>query len=358
MGLYEQVSSRRVALDDIYYDIRNIGEVPPCTFKRRDVGMSGIPAEHFTIHKWLHLVRDAVAQLPDFQRDLVWKPDRVVKFLDAILENRPVGCLLVLKVRADGVAPFDPRPIDGAHPSSDRPIEYLILDGQQRITALWQALVEPKDHRRYFVSYADPKVPKDKVQSILRRRWQDDPKKCLQRGVVPISLLRYTQRADDRKHVTNWIDTALADDDGKAPIAKQRDLEGWISHHSEQLRAFEIPHLLMPDSTAASQAINTFVESNTSSLKLKKFDIAVAETLALKNDSLRTGREKVWTSISGLRRYLDLPTVGDLILKVACLRSGLEPVESNYNREVVLKDVSKRLDEIIKGIRWGIIQTT
>lgn len=71
--------------------------------------MSGIQAEHFTIHEWLGLVSDAVAQLPEFQRDVVWKPDRVVKFLDAILENRPVGCLLVLKVRPAGAAPFDPR---------------------------------------------------------------------------------------------------------------------------------------------------------------------------------------------------------------------------------------------------------
>ena len=32
--------------------------------------MSGIQAEHFTIHEWLGLVSDAVAQLPEFQRDV------------------------------------------------------------------------------------------------------------------------------------------------------------------------------------------------------------------------------------------------------------------------------------------------
>ena len=309
--------------------------------------MSGIPAEHFTIHEWLELVCDAVAQLPEFQRDVVWKPDKAVKFLDAILENRPVSCLLVLKVRADGVAPFDPRPIEGATPSSDRPIEYLILDGQQRITALWKALMESEENRRYFVSYAHPKVPKNKIHSLVRRKWQDDPKKCLQRGFVPVALLRHTQQPDDRKHVTDWIDDALSDDQGKALIQKQRDLEGWISNHSEQIRNFEIPHLLMPDSTSPSQAISTFVESNTSSLNLKKFDIAAAETLAQNNDSLRNGRETAWSSIAGLDRYIDLPTLGDLILKVACLRSSLDPVESNYAKPAVLKDVAKGLDEII-----------
>ena len=316
--------------------------------------MSGIPAKHFTIHEWLGLVSDAVAQLPEFQRDVVWKPDRVAKFLDAILENRPVGCLLVLKVRAEGVAPFDPRPIEGAEPSSDRPIEYLILDGQQRITALWKALMESEENRRYFLTYADPNFPRNKIQHMVRRKWHDDPKKCLSRGVVPIALLQYTQQCRDREHVTDWIDEALEDDEGKAPLKEQRDLEGWISRHSEQLRNFGIPHLLMPDTTTPSQAINTFVESNTSSLKLRKFDIAVAEALALNDDNLRAAREKAWNSIPALRRYIDLPTVGDLILKVACLRSSLDPVESNYDRKVVLKDVAEGLDEIIGGIGWVV----
>ena len=135
---------------------------------------------------------------------------------------------------------------------------------------------------------------------------------------------------------------------------KKRRLEAWISSHSEQVRNFDIPHLLMPDTTTPSQAINTFVQSNTSSLNLRKFDIAVAETLALERDSLRRGRGRVWDELPGLRRYIDLPTVGDLILKVACLRSGLEPVESHYARPPVLKDVADRLDNILDGIRWVV----
>ena len=318
--------------------------------------MSGITAEHFKVHDWLGLVSDAVAQLPEFQRDVVWKPDKVVKFLDAILEDRPVGCLLVLKVRPDAMTPFSPRPVEGASPSSDRPIEYLILDGQQRITALWKSLMEVEETRRYFLVYAedDPDFAKGKVKALSKRKWQEDPKKCLERGVVPVALLKHTQEPADRKHVTEWIDAALADGEGKAAIQEQRDLEGWISRLSEQLRNFDIPHLLMPDSTSPSQAINTFIESNTSSLKLKKFDIAVAETLAQNNDSLRAARQKAWKEVPGLARYVDLPTLGELVLKVGCLRSGLDPVQSNYNRPDVLKDVADGLDEIIDGIGWVV----
>lgn len=320
--------------------------------------MSGIRADHFTIHEWLGLVNDAVAQLPEFQRDVVWKPDRVAKFLEAILHDRPVGCLLVLKVK--GEVPFDPRPIEGAQPTSDKPIEYMILDGQQRITALWKTLMESDEDRRYFLRYFEHHKKGTlagddvEIRQMIRRQWQDDPKKCLERGVVPVSLLRHTQEPEERLHVSDWIDEALVDDEGKGSLKKRRDLEGWIWKHSEQLRNFVIPHLPMAYSTAPSQAISTFIESNTSSAKLKKFDIVVAEMLAREDHNLREAREKAWNNIPGLSRYIDLPTAGELILKVACLRSGFDPVESNYRREDVLDDVAYGLEEILAGIGWVV----
>lgn len=314
--------------------------------------MSGIRAEHFTVQRWLELVNDATAQLPEFQRDIVWKQDRTVKFLNAILQDRPVGCLLVLKIAPTGDAPFNPRPIEGSKPSSDKPIEYLILDGQQRVTALWNALMETSEGRTFFISYSSTDAPE--VTSMARAKWHKDPKKCFDQGLIPISLLRYTRKPEDRQEVNAWVDNALADDEGRVVTAEQRNLEGWIADHSEQIRNFEIPHLAMPDHTTPSQAIDTFIQSNTSSLKLKKFDIATAESLVEKHPNLRESRRRAWEEISGLKNYIDLPTIGDLLLKVACLRSDLPPVESNYSKPIVLNDVAKNLDEIIEGIGWVV----
>ena len=318
--------------------------------------MSGISAEHFTVKEWLDRVDTGIAQIPEFQRDIVWPKQTKVKFLNAILKNRPVGCLLLLKVKQSDEVPFDPRPIEGARPSSAKPIEYLILDGQQRITALWTALMGKNETRTFFISCKDPSNSEGDVRSEAKRSWHHDPKQCLDRGLVPLSLLRFAPLSEGRQEVNAWIDTALAGGQGNpdAVIKKQRALEGWIANHSEQVRNFKIPHLLMPEETTPDQAIETFVQSNTQSISLKKFDIATAHTLGLGNDNLRSSRGRAWDEIAGVQKYVDLPTLGDLLLKVSCLRSNLPPTQSNYNKRVVLDDVAENLEEIIAGVRWVV----
>ena len=319
--------------------------------------MSGIRADHFNVTKWLNMVDDGTAQLPEFQRDFVWKPDKTVKFLNAILEERPVGFLLVLKVNAAGDPPFNPRVIEGATTRSDKAIEYLILDGQQRITSLWNALTDKSPRgRRFFVSCsASPDFPRGFVTWINPRKWHDDPKACLREGFIPISLLRHTGSPQGRTNVASWVDSALADDSGNVNVLKQRKLEGWISDCGERLRTFDIPHLLMPEDTEPSKAIETFIEANTTSVNLKKFDIATAQNLASDGTTnLRHARELAFDSIDGLDQYIDTPTAGDLILKIACLRSGFSPVESRFRDARVLEDVNNNYNEIIAGIGWVV----
>ena len=319
--------------------------------------MSGIRAEHLNVSQWLDLVGNGSAQLPEFQRDFVWSPDKTEKFLHAILEERPVGFLLVLKVDPTGDAPFNPRAVEGSEILDHKPIQYLILDGQQRITSLWSALMDKSpDGRRYFICYPQPHGRFNRLVTSMRQlRWHDTPRECLNRGLVPLRLLRHTRSPEDLAKVHSWVDAAVVDDMGKAKVEEQRPLEDWIGRRGEQLRTFDMPHLLMPEDTSPTKAIETFVESNTSSVKLKKFDIATAENLASKtSNNLRITRQRALESVENLGRYMDVPTTGDLLLKIACLRTGYAPVESKFRDPKVLQDVNAHGDEIIAGIRWVV----
>lgn len=76
-------------------------------------------------------------QLPDFQRDYVWNDEDVRSLIASIAKGFPVGALLTLE--AGGEVNFKPRLIVGV-PQKDVKPESLLLDGQQRITSLYQAL--------------------------------------------------------------------------------------------------------------------------------------------------------------------------------------------------------------------------
>jgi hypothetical protein len=89
-------------------------------------------------------------QLPDFQRGWVWDDDRIRSLLASVSVSFPIGAVMLLETGGAHIR-FKPRPLAGTHERLRQiPPETLILDGQQRLTSLYQALmssavVETKD---------------------------------------------------------------------------------------------------------------------------------------------------------------------------------------------------------------------
>ena len=75
--------------------------------------------------------------LPEFQRNWVWKPDDVQALLVSIIQDYPAGSLMTYNYPGDS---FQVRGFAGAPTPIQDTVEYLILDGQQRLTSLYQAL--------------------------------------------------------------------------------------------------------------------------------------------------------------------------------------------------------------------------
>lgn len=85
-------------------------------------------------------------KLPEFQRSWVWDEDRVKSLIASVSRAFPIGALMSLDT--GGPTNFQDRSVEGAPRSADDArAERLLLDGQQRITSLYQACVrdEPVD---------------------------------------------------------------------------------------------------------------------------------------------------------------------------------------------------------------------
>jgi hypothetical protein len=91
------------------------------------------------------LLRDIVdgkIQLPDFQRGWVWDDDHVRDLLVSIARSFPVGAVMLMETGGD--VRFQVRPVEGIDVDALRgEPELLILDGQQRLTTLTQAVALP-----------------------------------------------------------------------------------------------------------------------------------------------------------------------------------------------------------------------
>lgn len=79
--------------------------------------------------------------MPDFQRSWAWDDERIRRLLVSILQSYPIGAIMLLQLGNPNVK-FMPRLVEGVDPdgSDTVHIDHLILDGQQRLTSLYQAL--------------------------------------------------------------------------------------------------------------------------------------------------------------------------------------------------------------------------
>jgi hypothetical protein len=102
---------------------------------------------------------DGKLQLPDFQRSWVWEEERIMSLIASVSRGFPMGALMSLKSKIDTGAVFAYRSIEGALIDPQTKPEQLLLDGQQRMTSLYQSCI-----RREVVSTIT-------VKKRLVKRW-------------------------------------------------------------------------------------------------------------------------------------------------------------------------------------------
>ena len=129
-----------------------------------------------SLKRLLEQLDNGKVQLPDFQRGWVWDDDRIRNLLISISRGFPVGAVMTLD--AGGDIQFRRRLIEGADHMNSQ-VEYYLLDGQQRLTSLYQTMrykkpVETRDRpggnrvikRWYYVDIqkaVDPLVDRDET---------------------------------------------------------------------------------------------------------------------------------------------------------------------------------------------------
>jgi hypothetical protein len=95
----------------------------------------------------LLIINSKEMALPDFQRDFVWAPSDIKDLIISIMRGFPAGSILRIDSRNET---FKPREFKGAPSLDGHTPRYLVLDGQQRLTSLYQAFYGTGDYE-YFL---------------------------------------------------------------------------------------------------------------------------------------------------------------------------------------------------------------
>lgn len=307
-------------------------------------------ADNKPIRDWLEDVRRGVVRLPRFQRKESWTHKHVENFLDTVIRhNRPIGVLLVLNVNPDE-QPFETRALEGTENNGEM-CRLHLLDGQQRLTALWKAMNDSYQDRAYFVPFREKGASYElngEIVGKLRKNnaWIGAPAEEQDKGYIPVSLL-YPGDTGIKKAL-EWLNSVA----GVKNVRKD-SLEALIMKLREEVGSRMFPYLALPMETDPDDAIEVFINTNTSFVRLMPYDIAVAQFEADTRESLQELVDSLAQSIPGIVELEREDGIGDLALKIACLQQGLKPTLGNY-RCLKMTRLQDKWEELCKGVKWAV----
>ncbi len=93
-----------------------------------------------SLYEILKDVNTGKIQLPDFQRGWVWDDNRIKGIIASVAKSFPIGAVMLLETGNESIR-FKTKPVEGATGINGTKPDLLILDGQQRITSLYQAII-------------------------------------------------------------------------------------------------------------------------------------------------------------------------------------------------------------------------
>ena len=330
-----------------------------------------------TVREWMVRIRDGTIAKPRWQRGVVWDDEKIEQLFKALLDRRPVGALLTLDCAVESEKPIF-EPVQLAHAPKPQSCKLLILDGQQRLTALWSVFNnvfsngESGPAREFFVRVSENEggdLEPNEVLCIKKNNKKvpgfshsgveliSSPKIAWkENNIVPLRILAPHVKPNDypKSPLVEWCDEVHPD------ANRSRTLERKLDDLARRLSERDISDYRLGLNTKREDAIDAFIKTNESSATISRFDIAVAEIereiLADEEIGLR---EKIRTiDIDELRknRFFGsdeekrISTIGELILKIACLLQERPPTDRSFTDKGVIKTVSDSWDQIVSGI--------
>jgi len=299
------------------------------------------------LHEWFERIRSRQITLPRFQRFLAWGHGEVSGFLTTVLRGLPSGATLILEVGDE--EKFKSRTMVDA-PESGAKVTEQLLDGQQRLTALWRSFHDKYSDRSYLIGFEDDpsdegtKLPYVYGQARWNKNgshypmWVDDPKECWGRGFIPITLLR---PEDILPEIRQWIAAAVENDH------EQKDkLFDEIIALRDKVKEFNLPYLALPAKTPKEVALDVFIKMNTNSVHLSTYDIVVALVEEETGKSLHEHVDALSIAVPRAAEYADLP---GLVLDVVALRQDRIPSQAGY-RGIDYPQMLNEWETVVKGI--------
>ena len=274
--------------------------------------MSTFQTPQYSISELLQKALSGELQLPEFQRPYRWDDERIRSLLVTILRGHPMGVVMTLKTGGQNVR-FKPRPVTSVEEGELKEPELLLLDGQQRVTSMVQALtrdgvVDTEDsrhhklRRRYFVdvvkALGDVREQEDAVLSLPENGIVTEnigrdvvldvstTEKQYEAGLMPVTVLFNYAAA------VSWLmGYHSAAEDPAMRSERYALMEQFLTRVAQVVTGYKIPAIELEKDISKEAVATVFEKVNTGGLRLDTFELLTATFAGDRAHFERTGED-------------------------------------------------------------------
>lgn len=330
----------------------------------------------------LKMVEEGKAQLPDFQRSWVWDDTKICKLIESITSGFPMGAAMFLANGGEHIR-FKYRMFEGVESDNNVTPEWLVLDGQQRLTTLYQVLRSKKATNTRFETNRD---------ATIRRFYYLDIRKCLDPNADRLDAI--VSVSDKKQQTTNIGRTVTLDLSTREKEFEnlmfplnitfsandtddwRYDMEDYYLNNREYsllfrefsqkilrpILAYSMPVIQLDKETPKEAVCQIFENVNTGGVPLTVFELVTA-TFAADGHELRKDWEEIEHSFSQKVNCELLREISgaNFLAAMALLVSYYKRVDSGNDERVAvtckkrdvlrleLKDYKKYHDALVQG---------
>ncbi len=329
-----------------------------------------------SLEQLLRDVDSGKIQLPDFQRGWTWDDERIRNLLASLTQGYPMGAVMCLGYGGDSVR-FKYRVIEGVK-ATDAVPEFLVLDGQQRLTSMYRATYSH-----------EPVVTVNDKKRKVERYYYLDINKCLDDAVDRLDAVISVPK--DRKIKANFDRDVLVDLSTRAlefehemfPLniifdsGEREDwADGYKEYHSyasefmtkykrfrkeiiETMTTYELPVIRLDKSTPREAVCKVFENVNTGGVSLTVFELVTA-TYATYGHDLRKDwemcRDQIWGTHDPLNTDVMQSVDESAFLQAVTLYSNFrKPTMTTCKRKDILDlpfaDYQANKEAVLEGYR-------
>ena len=308
--------------------------------------METFDSKKTSLYEILKSIHEGKIQLPDFQRGWVWDDNRIKGILASVAKSFPIGAVMLLETGNESIR-FKTKPVEGAPDVNGREPELLILDGQQRLTSLYQAIitnqvVKTKNAKGYEINrwyYIDMKKAMDPDTDLEEAIFSINENKIITENIgrdIVLDLSTHEAEYENLMYPVWMIDEYSVWRKGfnKYWQYNSDKSEFWDAFEEKVINSFNrymLPVIEMKKNNPKEAVCQVFEKVNTGGVSLSVFELLTA-SFASEEFDLKTDWSKIKIEFKPFK-VLDKTSNIDVIQAITLF--------STYQRRKVLESIGQ-----------------